>query len=44
LDTARREPLESFIRHRQKIQVLGTSVNLRDSGQKKLFSQTFSLL
>ena len=34
LYTARREPLESFIRHRQKIQVLGTSVNLRDSGKK----------
>ena len=34
LDTARREPLETLIRHRQKIQVLGKSVNLRDFGKK----------
>ena len=34
LDTARREPLETLIRHRQKIQVLGKSVNLRDLVKK----------
>ena len=43
LDTARREPLETLIRHRQKIQVLGKSVNLRDFGKKKLSLYTLGI-